>query len=73
MGEIAHILETERKKDRPQKTVKPHYISFVREGEKKAPNKSKGTCILDEARIWEMKVDLKHQLQFPEEIAQTTL
>ena len=72
LGELAHLLEKERKRDRPQNKKGYQLIDFVREGERKHATPQK-TSILDEARNWEMRVDLKEQLKFTEEVAHTTL
>ena len=47
-------------------------IHFVKDVGKSALSTS-GTSLLDEARNWEMSVDLKYQLKFQEAVAQTTL
>ena len=73
LGEIAHLLEKERRRDRPQIKERPHFINLVHEEKKAATTKTHRTCLLDESRIREMRVDLKQQLKFPEEVAQTTL
>jgi hypothetical protein len=69
---MADILEKERKKDRPLKKTGPHFINFVKEGEKKSA-KSTGTGILHDSKNWEMLVDLGKKLKFPEEVTHTSL
>ena len=72
LSEVAHVLETERKKERPRPNQN-RYIGFLKEGEQVPKSATASTGILNESRSWEMKADLKEQLQFPQEIAQTTL
>ncbi|XP_060589959.1 uncharacterized protein LOC132745154 [Ruditapes philippinarum] len=72
LREMADILEKERKKDRPLKKTGPHFINFVKEGEKKSA-KSTGTGILHDSKNWEMLVDLGKKLKFPEEVTHTSL
>ncbi|XP_060574030.1 uncharacterized protein LOC132731786 [Ruditapes philippinarum] len=72
LSEVAHVLETERKKERPRPNQN-HYTGFLKEGEQVPKSAPASTGILNESRSWEMKADLKEQLQFPQEIAQTTL
>ena len=45
----------------------------VKEGQQIAGSATQQQGILQESRCWEMKVDLKKQLHFPEEVARTTL
>lgn len=70
LQELADKLERERTKKRPRQ--KPQMIQFVKEGQK-APKKLQPTSsVLDESDQWEMSVDLKQKLVFPN-IIQTTL
>ena len=71
LGELAHVLEKERKRKRTNKKS-TQYINFVREGEKSSTTSTR-TGILDESGSWEMKVDLGKKLHFPEEVVHTTL
>ena len=72
LSEVAHVLETERKTERPM-PKNSRYIGFLKEGEQAPKSAPQPTGILNESRSWEMKADLKQQLQFPQEIALTTL
>ncbi|KAH3813891.1 hypothetical protein DPMN_142361 [Dreissena polymorpha] len=68
--ELADKLERERTKKRPRQ--KHQMIQFVKEGQK-APKKLQPTSfVLDESDQWEISVDLKQKLVFPN-IIQTTL
>lgn len=70
LQELADKLERERTKKRTRQ--KPRLIQFVKEGQK-APKQLQAThSILDESDKWEMSVDLKQKLVFPN-IIQTTL
>ncbi|XP_052281145.1 uncharacterized protein LOC127878656 [Dreissena polymorpha] len=70
LQELADKFERERTKKRPRQ--KPQMIQFVKEGQK-APKKLQPTSsVLDESDQWEMSVDLKQKLVFPN-IIQTTL
>jgi hypothetical protein len=69
---LAHVLEKERKRSRQQNKKGCQYINFVREGEKKSTTTTR-TGILNESGSWEMKVDLREKLHFPEEVVHTTL
>jgi len=67
---LADILEKERRQERQMKTKGLGFINFVKPGQK-----AKGvqkTGLLQEARHWEMKVDLQHKLVFPD-VVQTSL
>lgn len=67
---LADTLEKERKQERQMMTKGPGFINFVKPGQK-----AKGvqkTCLLQEAKHWEMKVDLQQKLVFPD-VIQTTL
>lgn len=68
LEELAHILEKERRKDGPKQ-----YIGFVRGDKSSEAPTTESTGILLESGSWDMKVDLKKLLQFPEEIAHTIL
>ena len=72
LGELAHTLEKESKKPRPHQK-NSQYTNFVREGEKSKRLPKGPVSILDESCCWEMRVYLKGKLQFPEEIAHTSL
>jgi len=72
LKDMAHILELERKKNRPPVMKGRQMIKFVKAGETK-PTTKNATGILQESRNWEMRADLKKRLQFPEEVAHTTL
>ena len=67
---LADSLEKERKKKRQPNTRRPEYIKFVREGQ--TGKGGKDTSLLQQARHWEMQVDLKQKLAFPD-IVQTRL
>ena len=71
LAQLADGVEQARKKPKGLSTG-PHFINFIRSGENAAAGqRSKG--ILASANDWEMQVDLKKQLKFPEEIAHTSL
>ena len=67
---LADTLETERKKERHPNIRGPQYINFVREGQ--TGKGDKATSLLQQARHWEMQVDLKQKLVFPD-VVQTRL
>ncbi|XP_045174487.2 uncharacterized protein LOC123535800 [Mercenaria mercenaria] len=71
LGELAHVLEKDRRKVKPL-IPKSHLINFVREGEKK-PVSTVERGILQNSKSWDLRADLGKKLQFPEEIAHTTL
>ncbi|XP_056314571.1 uncharacterized protein LOC130229674 [Danio aesculapii] len=71
LSQLADGLEQARKK------VKQHsdgqcFIQFIRSGESIAAGRRRGG-VLASAKDWEMRADLKKQLKYPEEIAQTSL
>lgn len=68
---LANTLEQERKKKR-QPLQKTTSIKFIREGEKPPTTATTRTSLLQKAQSWEMKVDLRGSLQFPQ-FVQTTL
>ncbi|XP_053389443.1 uncharacterized protein LOC128552430 [Mercenaria mercenaria] len=70
LRELADTLERERKKPRTPKKG-PQFIPFVKEGGKKTTTTST-SGLLDEARSWEVRVDLGRKLVFPD-IIQTNL
>ena len=66
-------MEKERKQKRTTAQDKgPRFICFLRPGEK-ADKEDRCSGILSTAQDWEMRVDLRRQLKFPEEIAVTNL
>ncbi|XP_061778568.1 uncharacterized protein LOC133569990 [Nerophis ophidion] len=71
LAQLAEGVEQARNRTR-QLSNGPRFIHFIRAGESAAAGgRNKG--ILATASDWEMRVDLKKQLKFPEEIAHTTL
>lgn len=73
LAELATGLEEERRKTHNiTRTVAPHMIRFVRAGESSRAT-STGSGILTSATDWDMRVDLRRQLKFPEEITISTL
>ena len=72
LKDMAHILELERKKNRPPVKKGRQMINFVKAGETK-PATQNATGILQESRNWEMRADLKKILQFPVEVTHTIL
>ena len=59
---LADTLEKERKNERHPNTTGPKYINFVNEGQMAKGNKD--TSLLQQARHWELQVDLKQKLVF---------
>ncbi len=73
LAQLADGLEKERKRKRTKVQDKgPRFIGFLRPGEK-AGKEDRCSGILGTAEDWEMRVDLRRQLKFPEEIAVTSL
>ncbi|KAL0172855.1 hypothetical protein M9458_033166, partial [Cirrhinus mrigala] len=71
LAQLADGVEQARKKI-IQLSNGHHFIQFVRTGESTAAGRrSRG--VLATANDWEMRVDLKKRLKFPEEIAHTSL
>ena len=69
---LADILEQERTRKRQCKNKPPPAIMFVKEGAKPpGPNKTRAS-LLQSAQVWELRVDLKRRLQFPD-VVHTTL
>jgi len=68
---IAASLDAARKKKLPVQT-KPKLINFVKEGGSVTSSR-RSTGLLTTARDWDILVDLKKQLKFPAEIANTKL
>ena len=67
---LADILEKEKRQERQTKTKGPVFINFVKSGQKAKGVKKTG--LLQEARHWEMKVDLRQKLVFLN-VVQTSL
>lgn len=76
LTEIANWVEQQRIKANNKQTEQPKTIAFLREGGK-APKINTATrsapCILQRASDWEMRVDLKKKLVFPQDVAVTSL
>ena len=73
LAEVAAGLEEERKKRSNNiKTKDPCFIRFVKPGGSSSRS-STSTGVLVTAANWEMNVDLKKQLNFPEETTSSTL
>jgi len=70
LQELADKVERERTKKRTRQ--KPRMIQFVKERQKASKQSQPTNSILDESDKWEMSVDLKQKLVFPN-IIQTTL
>ncbi|XP_053380041.1 uncharacterized protein LOC128548701 [Mercenaria mercenaria] len=70
LGELADTLERERTKKREKQS--PQVIQFVKEGQTAPKKKAATTSLLDESDKWEMAVDLRRKLIFPD-IVQTNL
>ena len=70
LTELADVLEHERRKKRTGR--KKERIQFVKEGQTAKKKPLTTPSILDEGEQWEMLVDLKKKLVFPN-IVQTTL
>ncbi len=69
---LADILEQERTRKRQHKSKPLPGITFLKEGTKPSgPNKSR-VNLLQSAQAWELRVDLKRRLQFPD-VVHTTL
>ncbi len=63
---LADILEQERTRKRQRKSKPLPGITFLKEGTKPSgPNKSR-VSLLQSAQAWELRVDLKRRLQFPD-------
>ena len=63
---LADILETERRKKRPDLRHEKPAIQFVKAGEKAQTTASSQGGLLSGASTWEMRVDLNKRLVFPE-------
>ncbi|XP_045167230.2 uncharacterized protein LOC123530520 [Mercenaria mercenaria] len=70
LGELADTLERERTKKREKQS--PQIIQFVKEGQTAPKKKAATTSLIDESDKWEMAVDLRRKLIFPD-IVQTNL
>ena len=76
LQEIAVWVDLERLQANKEEASLQHPIPFMKEGQKmpSKPKKSqKGYSILARARDWEIQVDLRKKLVFPEEVAVTRL
>lgn len=63
---LADILETERRKKRPDLRHEKPAIQFVKAGEKAQTTASSQGGLLSGASTWEMRVDLNKRLVFPD-------
>ena len=63
---LADILETERRKKRPDLKHEKPAIQFVKAGEKAQTTASSRGGLLSGASTWEMRVDLNKRLVFPD-------
>lgn len=73
LADLATGLEEERRKTHNiTRMIAPHMIRFVRAGESSRATSS-GSGILTSATDWDMRVDLRRQLKFPEKITTSTL
>lgn len=69
---LADILEQERTQKRQVKIKPPPVMAFVKDGAKPAGPRGVGPSLLQAAQAWELRIDLKRRLQFPD-VIQTTL
>lgn len=76
LTEIAKWVEQQRVKANNKQAHQPEAITFVREGDK-AHKTSKvamiSTSVLQRASDWELRVDLRKKLVFPQEVVATPL
>ena len=63
---LADILERERKQKQPRTNKGPSSIKFVKTGEKTATSHPNISGLLRQATSWEMRVDLRRKLVFPD-------
>ncbi len=69
---LADILEQERTRKWQHKSKPPPGITFVKEGTKPPGSNKSRVSFLQSAQAWELRVDLKRRLQFPD-VVHTTL
>lgn len=69
---LADILEQERQKKRQTHRKAAPSIQFIREREKPSSSKETKNGLLQAAQSWEMRLDLRRKLQFPQ-VVRTSL
>lgn len=74
LAEIANWTEQQRTRANKHQAPPPEVIQFQRQGDKATKRAAKNPpSILHRASDWEMQVDLKKKLVFPQEVAVTSL